>query len=143
MHFAILVFTNVFVPIGKGICTDSVLLTVLVLRHATNQGASLPELVGDIRAELEAEPASAQLFEASLALAGYLDEHAEKYESNKFQVIETRLYRVEDEFPRVRHEELPSGITNVKYDLDLSSLDAFSADYDVWLSSIRATETDE
>lgn len=64
-----------------------------------------------------------EAFEEKLALAGYMP--IEEYDLPKFHVKETQYYEVSEQFPRLISDHLPTGIKQVSYDLELSSIAGF------------------
>ena len=50
---------------------------------------------------------------------------SDDYDSNYFYVHEELAYQVGDSFPRITSKNLPIGITNVSYTIDLSHCKAF------------------
>ena len=99
-------------------------LHLCALRFAQGDaGASLPELVTQMRNRLEADPAALRIFERALDHVGYLDMHAEGY-TRRFSVIEVRLHLVNGDFPRLTPCNVPPAVRRASYDLDLGLVPA-------------------
>ncbi|MBO0643629.1 PD-(D/E)XK motif protein [Pseudomonas stutzeri] len=99
-------------------------LHLCALRFAQNDaGASLPELVMQLRNRLDPDPTALRLFERALDNVGYLDMHAEGY-TRRFSVIEVRLHLVNGDFPRLTPCNVPPAVRRASYDLDLGLVPA-------------------
>lgn len=81
-----------------------------------DSGMNLPEFVETVRAKLDAE--IERLFADRLLAAGYHDAHADRY-PRRFALDGTRVIEVADGFPRIVQGNIPNGITNVVYEIDL------------------------
>jgi hypothetical protein len=61
-----------------------------------------------------------------LALAGYDPAHAEEYEARRYREVESRLYEVDDDFPRIVPTSFaggtaPPGVLRLRYTVDLTN----------------------
>lgn len=98
------------------------LAELLLVHQAVRSGAtgvSLADLVDALRAE----PALAEqqmLLEERLLCAGWLDLHRPQYAHEGYTLAMRRCYRIEDGFPRVTPADLPEGVQNVSYHVDLA-----------------------
>lgn len=98
------------------------------LRLRREQGAanSVPVLIDGIQNALQGEPWLFDSFNSKLALAGYSPVHRDYYAELRFRVVEERLFRVEDPFPRLTNSNftqgLPQGIESLNYDVNLSGI---------------------
>ena len=86
----------------------------------------IPGLVDDIR-ELISDP---EEFDDRLVTAGYLNEQRELWLEHRFTLHGSTLYRVSDDFPRIRKSDfperaLPAGISKLRYDIMLSNCSDF------------------
>jgi len=86
----------------------------------------IPGLVDDIR-ELISDP---EAFDDRLVTAGYLNEQRELWLEHRFTLHGSTLYRVSDDFPRIRKSDfpegaLPAGISKLRYDIMLSNCSDF------------------
>ncbi len=84
---------------------------------------SLNEMVQKIEDDL-AESSALEEYQLKLATAGYAELY--QYDEPLFQVAEIYVYRVTDVFPRIVRSELPKGIQNVRYTLQISDANPFS-----------------
>ena len=99
-------------------------LGVLVVDPA--QGMSVPILVDEIKSQL-GNSAAMMEFELRLAEAGY--DSRPNYDRLQFTVINERYYVVDEGFPSLKVSALPSGISNVTYDLDLLQCGSYRSQY--------------
>ena len=130
-----LVEVKTILPGARGITISSAeqldnklipLQIAVVALHPSGQFA-LPELVTNIRRDLEDAPAGAAEFEIRLAEAGYTDRP--EYDITRFSVDEIRYYPVTDKFPRIIPVQVPAGISKLRYDLDLHKCGEFRSEY--------------
>lgn len=100
-------------------------LELFSLRIREEQSAhnSLPVLIDLIGEMLEQRPDQLDLLEHRLAAAGYSRAHEDRYREQRFRVVDERLYRVEENFPRLSAGDLrqgvPAGIERMEYDVNL------------------------
>lgn len=95
---------------------------VLVVREE-GTGMSLPDAVHALRASITGY--ARVEFEKRLIEAGYTDAHRTMYESTKYTVLERKTFSVDEGFPSIVQEKLPSGIGNVSYSLSLDACSSF------------------
>lgn len=88
-------------------------------------GETLPQRIARVRS-LATATATAELFEDSLADAGWLDAETEKHQTRGFIRRELDTFRVASSFPRLTPLVLPSGIGGVNYVLSLDAAKPFS-----------------
>ena len=95
------------------------------LRFEENtDGISLVELVSKLRKKFEHSGVQ-RGFEALLMVMGYLDEHAPLY-GRTLTLKDVRVFRSEDDTPRLRRASLPVAIRSASYVLDLDALEVAS-----------------
>ncbi|MBE1237990.1 PD-(D/E)XK motif protein [Phaeovibrio sulfidiphilus] len=91
------------------------------LRFEENKnGISLADLVSQLRQSFGRAGAQTR-FDALLTLMGYLDEHNTHYE-RKLALKEARVFRVDDNMPRLTRASLPLAIRSAQYVLDVDAL---------------------
>ena len=107
--------------------TGRLFLTVVRLATSSDNGTSLNELVASIEHAFS-EPDAADGFIGKLASYGYAPMN--EYDSPKFNVLETRFFRVQEDldFPKLVRSGLPQGIARVSYDLEIEALVPFECD---------------
>ncbi|MGQ3489061.1 PD-(D/E)XK motif protein [Roseovarius pacificus] len=91
-------------------------------------GTSLPVLVARIRDRLKMHPGSLQRFDDLLVAAGYHDSRAANYSEPCLRACELQVFRVEGVFPRLRREELHTGIVAAKYTVSVGACSDFVTD---------------
>lgn len=86
----------------------------------------VPTMVDEIRSVIS-EPDE---FNTRLSAAGYLEEQRDLWLEHRFTLHATTLYRVTDDFPRIRKRDfpdgmLPPGVAKLRYDILLSNCSGF------------------
>lgn len=86
----------------------------------------IPGLVDEIRERIS-DP---EAFDDRLVTAGYLSEQRELWLEHRFTLHGTTMYRVCEDFPRIRKSDfpegaLPAGISKLRYDIMLSNCSDF------------------
>lgn len=101
-------------------------VVTLVTLLEGDDGLTLEQLATDIDGRLAAlgEEGGRLMFESRLAATGFAD--AGPYRSISFRVDELRYYEVRAGFPLFTRESLPEGVAEVRYDIELGSLQAFN-----------------
>jgi hypothetical protein len=90
-------------------------------------GLQLPEFIRHAR-DLVLDSADVlDVFDERVAAAGYLPAHAAAY-TDRFIVEHLALYRVRPGFPRVRAAEVPAGVVNVHFSIQLAALEEFAVE---------------
>lgn len=102
-------------------------LQLAVVVTDISKGVSVPEVVEDIRREIEDAPTAAAEFDLRLAEAGYANR--DEYATQRFTAQEIRYYPVGLDFPRIITSLLPQGISRVTYDLDLLKCGTYRSEY--------------
>jgi hypothetical protein len=96
------------------------LFVFLVLLEESESGeASLPDVVDSLRDLFDGS--ALDTFEEGLTEAGYTEAQREIYLSPRYTIRREYFYRVEDSFPRLRENVLPSGVEEVKYQVSISA----------------------
>lgn len=109
---------------------DDTLLENLFLFHlsvevSNGNGQTLCQKIATIREVLKNDMPALSLFNTKLFEAGYLDKHELLYEDRFYQVRNENYYKIENEFPRIKENELRSGVSDVKYSIILAMCDEF------------------
>jgi hypothetical protein len=97
----------------------------LRLREEASATNTLVSVVERISTVLQGDAALLDRFEEGLSRGGYSPAHADRYRSTTFRVIDERLYRVSEGFPRITTASFPSGpppgVERVDYDVNLEA----------------------
>jgi hypothetical protein len=109
---------------------DETLLENLFLFHlsveiSNGNGQTLCQKIAAIRETLENYTPALSLFNTKLFEVGYLDKHESFYQDRFYQVRNENFYKVENDFPRIRENELRSGVGEVKYSIILAMCDEY------------------
>jgi len=89
-------------------------------------GLSLPDLIERIGNVL-AGRRLAELYSDKLILAGYNSADEEFYTQN-YIVTRQRLFKITGSFPRIQTDDLPAGIRDVAYKIELSACESYKLD---------------
>lgn len=114
------------VRIASPVQLDDAELPALFLLHVALEkraagGEGLPKMVASIRALLSADEHATELFEERLGDAGYLDVHEQLYLGREYRVLEHQFFHVRDDFPRLLVDQIPMGVQDVTYAVDLDT----------------------
>ncbi len=85
-------------------------------------GITLPELVGCVKQTMD--PVQAETFEELLSEYGYMESHSPYY-SEKIDLGAVDIYDVREGFPHVDVKTIPGGISNLRYSIELGSIERF------------------
>jgi hypothetical protein len=97
------------------------------LARMESAGYRLPELIARARELVATDADAADLFDERVAASGYLPVHAAAY-TDHFVVEHLALYRVRPGFPRLRAADVPAGVVNVHFSIQLAALAEFGVD---------------
>jgi hypothetical protein len=106
---------------------DALFLHVVALDNATPDNGSKFSLT-DVASRVKKEIESASIevvdeFDGKLIAAGF--NWGEDYSDSLWQEGQSRVYKIEDGFPRITAQAVSSGVSNVKYAIDLSNCEPF------------------
>lgn len=113
-------------------------LVCLRVESDAETGESINDLVDHLRASCCQRREFALTFTRRLTEAGYLDRHRHRYDSARYRVAQRRYFRVEGGFPRLLAEELPLGVSDVEYRLELKACSAFECDQTALANALAA-----
>jgi hypothetical protein len=105
----------------------------------SEDGESLNDVIDQLRVTAARTQESALLFARLLTNAGYLDRHRPRYESLLYKVAQRRYFRVENQFPRLLTDNVPVGIDDVNYRLELKACSAFECDQSALVAALART----
>ena len=95
---------------------------LIVYRLAkTSDGFTLNSLVKNLSELLEKNPSSVQRFEILLFQTGYVER--EEYDEQSYRLAENMRFVVDEKFPRLTKNNLPSAIVEASYTLNLRELE--------------------
>lgn len=121
---------------------DETLLENLFLFHCSvevsnGNGETLNQKIDSIRSFLDNNISALNLFNSKLFEVGYFDDHANKYENRFYKIRSENCYKITDNFPRIKENELRSGVSGVKYDIILAMCDEYLITENQLLNSIN------
>ena len=92
---------------------------------ADSPGVSPASLVERIRRQLtkSGSPSALLEFDSKLATLGYADDPV--YAETMFRIDRVRFFDVSDGFPAIRRGDLPAGVAEAVYDIELSACATF------------------
>jgi hypothetical protein len=99
-------------------------LACLRLEPAGIEGESLNDVINDLRRLATNASEFSSTFDRLLAEVGWMERHVHRYEQLRFHVAQRRFFRVDTRFPRLLTGALPSGVSDVSYQLDLRACSA-------------------
>ena len=99
---------------------EQLFLYNLVVEVLQQDGQTLPEIIVAIRELLAGENRAIELFESKLLLSGYSDLDEQSYKDRHYHVRKEQYFRVKDDFPRIKKQELRMGVSEVKYNISLN-----------------------
>ncbi|MDY5931239.1 MAG: PD-(D/E)XK motif protein [Candidatus Ornithospirochaeta sp.] len=107
-------------------------LNVRILMQNQMDGMTLPELIDSIKDEVEDNQSLIDEIDEKLMHSGYREEFRDQY-INRYEQTDYYWFVVHDtddiQFPRIIPSDLASGVRFVNYQIELSSLHPFSADW--------------
>jgi hypothetical protein len=110
---------------------DETLLETLFLYHfsvevSNGNGQTLCQKINAIREILECDTPALSLFNAKLFEASCFDKHEPFYQDRFYKVRNENFYKIENNFPRIKENELRGGVSDVKYSIILAMCDEYS-----------------
>ena len=111
-------------------------LTHFALDVRAGETGTLPELVDEIRDQLDSDDVALDEFNRKLNMAGYLDIHLDRYRRTKYTLRFVRHYIVIDDFPRILEGDLRNGVGDVKYSISVPACSRFVIEEEAVLTAI-------
>ncbi len=114
---------------------DDSIIPALFLFHLSldarqGHGETLPEVVSSIRTLLVDEPDALNIFQHNLLQIGYFDSQKELYMETGYAIRKEYLFKVENDFPRLTEKDIPVGVGDIKYSIDISSCMSYQFSFD-------------
>lgn len=121
---------------------DETLLEDLFLFHCSvevsnGNGETLNQKIASVRLLLESNIPAMNLFNSKLFEVGYFDDHANKYEKRFYKIRSENYYKITDDFPRIKENDLRSGVSGVRYDIILAMCDEYLITENQLLNTIQ------
>jgi hypothetical protein len=118
------------------------LLACLELSRTPKTNCTLTDHIARVSRLLVHDRALLEDFENALALSGFLPVHADLY-SDGYVIGATHVFRVGDEFPRIRPGDVPAHVACVQFSLEVLPLLRFAVDLDTWIGGEVREAVDE
>jgi hypothetical protein len=99
-------------------------LVLYVVEEVNDKGFSLNSLIEQIRMHLNNNHNALKFFNERLCLIGYFDEDFENY-NKQYALRKRNCYEVNLNFPRLVSTDLPVGLYETKYSIELSAIEPF------------------
>lgn len=99
-------------------------LVLYVVEEVKDKGFSLNSIIEQIRTKINNNQNALKFFNERLLLVGYLDEDFENYK-RQYAIRKRNFYEVSNEFPRLVASDLPIGLFDTKYNIELSAIEQF------------------
>ena len=108
------------------------------LARCSKGGVTLPQAIQRIREHLHADQEVLAMFEQRLTRCGYVAAFAQLLEQ-QYRAGRPVLYRVRDDFPRIRPGDIPPGVQDVHFSVPLAALRAFLVETELVLGEPAAS----
>lgn len=86
---------------------------------------TLNRIVDDIRDGLKEESVAFISFNHKLIKGGYFDIHRELYAEIGYAIREANYYKIQGNFPRLKEENIPPGVGDIQYTVNISGCEEF------------------
>lgn len=115
------------------------LVALGVEKRSGGHGVTLPEQVACARTRAR-EAGALSRFEETLLSAGYLGTQEHLYQDRRYLVRSRSVHRVDIGFPRITPHDLPTGISQVSYSVDLLAAARFTCTFADLLEAVRGNK---
>ena len=99
-------------------------LVLYAVEEVKDKGFSLNSIVEQIRTKINTNQNALKFFNERLLLVGYFDEDLENYK-RQYSFRKRNFYNVNSDFPRLVTSDLPVGLFDTKYNIELSAIEQF------------------
>lgn len=99
-------------------------LVLYVVEEVKDKGFSLNSIIEQIRNKINNNQNALKFFNERLLLVGYFDEDFENYK-RQYAFRKRNFYEVSNDFPRLIASDLPIGLFDAKYNIELSAIEQF------------------
>ena len=99
-------------------------LVLYVVEEVKDKGFSLNSIIEQIRTKINNNQNALKFFNERLLLVGYFDEDFENYK-RQYAFRKRNFYEVINDFPRLVASDLPIGLFDTKYNIELSAIEEF------------------
>ena len=114
---------------------NKLFLILYTAEDVKENGFTLNSLVEQTQAKLSANIDELKFFNERLMLLGYFEEDKEHY-NKMYSLKKTYSYSVSEEFPKIIKSQLPIGVYNTSYFIELSAVENFSVEMEEIIQNI-------
>lgn len=131
------------VRISNELQLDDSNLRILYLYHLSleeqlDNGETLPEIIKGVRdILLTSNPSLRATFDSNLLRVGYFEEHQSKYEKKGYFIRDENIFHIQESFPRLIERQIPEGVGDVTYTIDVGACAAFNVELEELINSIN------
>lgn len=111
-------------------------LVLYVVEEVKDKGFSLNSIIEQIRTKINNNQNALKFFNERLLLVGYFDEDFENYKG-QYAFRKRNFYEVTCHFPRLVASDLPIGLFDTKYNIELSAIEQFLVNNESILELIK------
>ncbi|GGH02702.1 PD-(D/E)XK motif protein [Pedobacter zeae] len=115
---------------------DKLYLILYLVENVKENGFSLNSLVFQISDKLHLDLDKLKFFNERLLLLGYLASDEQHY-NTMYSIKQIYYYNINQDFPRIIKSQLPSGIYNTSYSIELSAVDEFKIEPHIITNSLN------
>jgi hypothetical protein len=101
-------------------------LWLVVIQESETVGQSLPDLIDELRSAVPEQ--HGQAITDRLVDVGYLEEHRQIYRTPLYSVVQSQPFLVNEGFPRLTADSLPTGVEEVRYQIAVAACSPFARD---------------
>jgi hypothetical protein len=99
-------------------------LVLYIVEEVKDKGFSLNSIIEQIRTKINNNQNALKIFNERLLLIGYFDDDFENYK-RQYAFRKRNFYEVTSDFPRLIASDLPIGLFDTKYNIELSAIEQF------------------
>ncbi|KDN55312.1 PD-(D/E)XK motif protein [Flavobacterium seoulense] len=99
-------------------------LVLYIVEEVKDKGFSLNSIIEQIRTKINTNQNALKFFNERLLLVGYFDEDFENYK-RQYAFRKRKFYEIICDFPRLVASDLPIGLFDTKYNIELSAIEQF------------------
>ena len=114
---------------------NELFLILYTVEDVKENGFTLNSLIEQTQQKLSANIDELKFFNERLMLLGYLEEDKEHY-NKMYSLKKTYSYSVSEEFPKIIKSQLPIGVYNTSYFIELSAVENFSVEMEEIIQNI-------
>ncbi|WP_445005134.1 PD-(D/E)XK motif protein [Halomonas mongoliensis] len=122
--------------------TKKLLLAQVAMDSHDHGEQTLPHLVKSIRQRLSMLPSDRLEFEEKLLASGYRDKDESHYAQQSFQVRKVRAFIVDENFPKLTHDSVPTGIVAANYQINLGAVALKSLTFEDFILAVSSNQND-